>query len=344
MVKARKMKNNIFDYEADWVPHKGRVFKMKPSTKEEEQEEDQRQDQKVQAPTNTPQAGSKLYSDSEGLDMAYGDQSNIFLDPQGTLFVSGTKGGFLGQEWIENYKTMGVPLIQKMLGMPSDYSIEENERYKQIDDFVKAHPGQVKNMVGHSKGSAVVDVWMKNHPDFGGKSRLYATPYEDVLGKEEWKDRLNTFNTVRSAEYEGSSWKNPAEKWLEDKAVEKLTSFFGLDGVKGMRERNELRLTTPTDPATLIDSSAEVRKDPNWWKNAASGFGHDYHTIASQRQGFDGDGSGLNHGPLQTGADQNYRGIAPIDTTVKTTWDTQPFNPFNQNLTYDKTEGIKMTE
>ncbi len=39
---------------------------------------------------------------------------------------------------------MGVPLIQKMLGMPSDYSIEENERYKQIDEFVKAHPGQVK--------------------------------------------------------------------------------------------------------------------------------------------------------------------------------------------------------
>ena len=122
------MKNNIFDYEADWVPHKGRVFKMKPSTKEEEQEEDQREP--AQAPTNTPQAadqrdqGSKLYSGSEGLDMAYGDQSNIFLDPRGTLFVSGTKGGFLGQEWIENYKTMGVPLIQKMLGMPSDYSIE----------------------------------------------------------------------------------------------------------------------------------------------------------------------------------------------------------------------------
>ncbi len=84
-----------------------------------------------------------------------------------------------------------------------------------------------------------------------------------------------------------------------------------------MRERNELRLTTPTDPATLLDSSAKVRSDPNWWKNAASGFGHEYHTIASQRQGFDGVGSGLNHGPLQTGTDPNYRGIVPIDDTVK---------------------------
>ena len=118
----------------------------------------------------TPQKAQKLYTDSEGLDMAYGDQSNMFLDPQGTLFVSGTKGGFLGQEWIENYKTMGVPIIQKMLGMPSKYSIEENDRYKQIDEFVKAHPGQVKNMVGHSKGSAVVDVWMKTTRILEGKT------------------------------------------------------------------------------------------------------------------------------------------------------------------------------
>ena len=108
-----------------------------------------------------------------------------------------------------------------------------------------------------------------------------------------------------------------------------------------MRERNELRLTTPTDPATLLDSSAEVRNDPNWWKNASSGFGHDYHTIASQRQGFDGDGSGLNHGPLQTGTDPNYRGIVPIDNTVKTTWETQPFNPFGQS---SQTENNKETE
>ena len=33
-----------------------------------------------------------------------------------------------------------------------------------------------------------------------------------------------------------------------------------------------------------------------------------------------------------------------IDNTIKTTWDTQPFTPFNQNLTYDTTEGTKMPE
>ena len=125
-----------------------------------------------------------------------------------------------------------------------------------------------------------------------------------------------------------------------------------------MRERNELRLTTPTDPATLLDTSAEREDDPNWWKNAAKGFGHDYHTIASRRQGFEGDGSGLNHGD-RLPIDPNYRTLngAPhvtemnaastIDNTVKTTWDTQPFNPFNVNPTtptYDKTEGDKNTE
>ena len=48
MVKATKRKKNIFDYEADWVPHKRRVLMMKPSKKEEEQEQDQK------APTEEP--------------------------------------------------------------------------------------------------------------------------------------------------------------------------------------------------------------------------------------------------------------------------------------------------
>ena len=47
MVKATNKKKNNFDYEADWVPHKGRVFKMKPSTKEEE---DHGTDQQVFTP------------------------------------------------------------------------------------------------------------------------------------------------------------------------------------------------------------------------------------------------------------------------------------------------------
>ena len=67
---------------------------------------------------------------------------------------------------------MGVPLVEKMLGLPSEYSLADNERHKQINEFVKDNPG-----------AAVIDVWMKNHPVFGRQSRLYGTPYEGILGK-----------------------------------------------------------------------------------------------------------------------------------------------------------------
>ena len=178
MVKVVK-KRRIFYDEADWLPPKGRAFKMKTGGKEEEQEADQKAKPQA-APKAAPQ---KLYTDSDGLDMAYADQSNMFLDSQGTLYVSGTKGGFLGQEWLENYKTMGVPLIQKMLGLPSDYRIEENERYKQLDDFVKANPGKVKNIVGHSKGSAVIDVWMKTTLNLQGKTGYTRHPTRTCWGR-----------------------------------------------------------------------------------------------------------------------------------------------------------------
>jgi hypothetical protein len=50
------------------------------------------------------------------------------------------------------------------------YNIESNRRYQTLDQFTRDHPGQVKNMVGHSKGAAVVDVWKKNNADCGGKA------------------------------------------------------------------------------------------------------------------------------------------------------------------------------
>jgi hypothetical protein len=40
---------------------------------------------------------------------------------------------------------------------------------------MRDNPGEVRNMVGHSKGSAVIDVYKKNNPEFAGQARLYAT-------------------------------------------------------------------------------------------------------------------------------------------------------------------------
>ena len=67
--------------------------------------------------------------------------------------VAGAKGNLLEKEWRENYFTMGVPLVEKMIGVNSNYRIEDNERRKELDAFTKSHPGQVKNFVGHSKGA-----------------------------------------------------------------------------------------------------------------------------------------------------------------------------------------------
>ena len=123
MVKFYKRKKR-FDEDADWIPQKGREFKMKTGTEPKGKQTDkpgpgpepedkqtdkpepppQPQPQPQPQPANTPQNAQKLYTDAEGLDMAYADSSNMFLDSQGTLFVAGTKGNFLGQEWIENYK------------------------------------------------------------------------------------------------------------------------------------------------------------------------------------------------------------------------------------------------
>ncbi len=112
------------------------------------------------------------------------------------IYVAGTKGKLFQNEWLGNYKTVGLPLAEKMLRVPSEYYIVYSERAKQIDDFAKAHPGEVGNSVGHSKGAAVIDVWMKNRPDLTRKSRLHATPYEDMLGEKGLKDKLTTCRAV----------------------------------------------------------------------------------------------------------------------------------------------------
>ena len=162
---------------------------------------------------------------------------------------------------------------------------------------------------------------------------------------------------MRNAEYEGQTWKNPIEKWLEDKVVEKGSSLLGLDKVKGMRERDETRIAGYGDAVAALDTSAQVAYDQDWYKKADKGFGRDYHYIANRYSG-----SAVKDRP--GGVDPNYRSIPysgqsikisdrvlhadampSVDNTVKTTWDTQPFNPFNTyNMMYDKTDGVIITE
>ena len=212
-------------------------------------------------------------SDETGLDKAYKDGSSLHLDGEGTLFVAGTKGNFWGNEWLENYKTMGVPLVAKtLLGVDAPYKIEDNERYKQLDEFMQQHRGVVKNLVGHSKGGAVVHTWMKNNPDFKGQSRLYATPYEDVLGKEAAKTSVDEFELTRKV---FDDVKNPAEKYLLEGATRAFSSLFGLDEVKPVK--GETRIANYGDPASILDRSAARFEHPDPLKYVSGGGPHDYH-------------------------------------------------------------------
>ena len=43
----------------------------------------------------------KAGTDETGLDKAYASPTNLHLDDEGTLYVSGTKGGLVDKEWIE---------------------------------------------------------------------------------------------------------------------------------------------------------------------------------------------------------------------------------------------------
>ena len=90
----------------------------------------------------------------------------------------------------------------------------------------------------------------------------------------------------------------------------------GFDQAKGMKEKHQLRISGPMDPATALDGSAMHLQDPTWLNHLSEGGGHYYGNIAELFAGFDGpDGDGLigNKRP-ETVATPSKWGIS---------WDTQ---------------------
>ena len=74
-----------------------------------------------------------------------------------------------------------------------------------------------------------------------------------------------------------SSYRNPAEEWLEDGITKFIASRLGLDGVVGMKERGETRIANEGDFATLLDRSAARVQHGNPLAYLANGGPHDYH-------------------------------------------------------------------
>ena len=121
---------------------------------------------------------------------------------------------------------------------------------------------------------------------------------------------------------------------------------------KEIGQENVMRVSNKGDIVSMFDRSAKKTSHPNPG-NYAPSFFHDFHN--KEQAGGTLEGEPLPGNDRPGGAEANYRGnlgatLPPessgpgLGNTVKTTWDTHPFNPFNQNLTYDKTEGDKMTE
>jgi hypothetical protein len=171
---------------------------------------------------------------------------------------------------------------------------------------MKDHRGQVKNMVGHSKGAAVVDVWKKNNADFAGKARIYSTPYADPMGKEYLKDQLNDYRSALDRKREMQSYSTPIDGLLEGGVVSYFEDRLGLKGVTGMRERGEDRIANEGDFATLLDRSATRTQHGNPLAYLGGGGPHDYHEgVARFNVGFD-----RSSGDRPGGADAGYRSIS----------------------------------
>jgi hypothetical protein len=186
--------------------------------------------------------------------------------------------------------------------------MEDTDKYKALDKYMTDNPGAVKNFSAHSKGASVVEKWMENHPEFTGHARLYGTPHIDVLGSERFKDFLNQARQDRHESYStfwGPSWLGKAGETIENKEQDLLEWMTGFDKVKGMKEKNQLRIANNFDLVTALDGSAKTFEDPTWMNHLKQGGGHYYGNTAALFTGFD---------DTQKAATQPWNNVTPVST------------------------------
>ena len=180
MVKATKRKKNIFDYEADWVPQKGRVFTMKASTKEE----DQREDQRAQ--------GDKIKTDAEGEDRAYAQGDTYVEDNK--LFVAGSH---TLTDWFDDVTkipqwqyvppglNVGIDFMNSWLGkkLLGTGDLRQAERYKAGREALLSNK-KIDWVGGHSLGGAVALQLQKDFPNRVKQTVTWGAPVWDPLGTQ----------------------------------------------------------------------------------------------------------------------------------------------------------------
>ena len=101
--------------------------------------------------------------DRFGLSNAYASPSGLYKTGK-TLYISGTTG---------KDGSMTRDIIDDLIHLPTR-NAEKTEKYKDVMNFLKDNP-DVKRVVGHSLGSAVVNTLDQNFPN-RFQTTTYATP------------------------------------------------------------------------------------------------------------------------------------------------------------------------
>ena len=114
-----------------------------------------------------------------GLGKAYASNESTHVDGE-NMYIAGTKTmRDVFSDWIK------IPL-----GL-TRYS----QRYKEAEKVLAANP-QVKNLIGHSLGSAVSDELSKRNEDKQLKTTLYGSPFVDFTGKQSDNRYRHKFDPV----------------------------------------------------------------------------------------------------------------------------------------------------
>ena len=114
-----------------------------------------------------------------GLGKAYASDNSTHIDG-GNMYIAGTKTAQdVFSDWIK------IPL-----GL-TRYSA----RYKEAEDALKANP-QVKNLIGHSYGSAVSDELSKRNEAKQLKTTMCGSPFVDFTGKQSDNRYRHKFDPV----------------------------------------------------------------------------------------------------------------------------------------------------
>ena len=91
---------------------------------------------------------------------------------------------------------------------------KQTDRHKQAQAFLAKRP-EVKTLVGHSLGGAVVLELKKDHPDLTG--RIYGTPYYDPCGMDKIKDTFDAMRKQRDDYRKDKLFVEKAVNWVYDR-------------------------------------------------------------------------------------------------------------------------------